>query len=83
MTCLLVIFRQPTVLMSLGGRVHLGFSCAQLNDSFLSFSKGLYLREELAIDLHYCFSLAFGGITMDGDRLSFAVRQGSLFAQLS
>jgi len=68
--------------MSLDGCVHLGFPCAQLNDSFLSFSKGLYLCEELVVDLHYCFSLSFGGITMDGDQLSFAVRQGPLFAQL-
>jgi len=34
----------------------------------------------LAVDLHYRFSLAFGGITMDGDQLSFVVRQGPLFA---
>ena len=70
------------MLMSLGGRVHLSFPCTKLNDSFLSFSKGIYLSEELAVDLHYRFSLAFGDITMDGDQLSFAVRQGPLFAQL-
>ena len=69
--------------MSLGGRVHVGFPCAQLNHSFFSFLKGLYLREELAVDLRYRFSLAFGGITIDHDQLSFAARQGPLFAQLS
>ena len=62
------------MLMSLGGHVHLGFPCAQLYDPFLSFSKGLYLREELAINLRDRFSLAFGGITMDDGQLSFAVR---------
>ena len=71
------------MLMSLGGRVHLGFPCAQLNDSFLSFLKGFNMREELAVDLHYRFLLAFGDITMDDDQLSFAVRQSLLFAQLS
>ena len=62
------------MLMSLGGHVHLGFPCTQLNELFLSFSKVLYLREELAVDLRYRFSLAFGGITMDGGQLSFPVR---------
>jgi len=61
----------------------MGFPCAQLYDSFLSFSKCLYLREELAVDLRDHFSLAFGGITMDGGQLSFAVCQGPLFTQLS
>ena len=69
------------MLMRLGGRVHLSFPCAQLNDSFLSFSNGLYLREELAVDLHYRFSLMFDGITMDGGQLVHGP-SGSLFAQL-
>ena len=61
----------------------MGFPCAQLYDPFLSFSKGIYLREELAVDLHDCFSLAIGGITMDDCQLSFAVRQGPLFTRVS
>ena len=69
--------------MSLGGRVNLGFPCAQLNDSFLSFSKDIYLREELAVDLRYRSSLAFSGITMDGDQFSFAVHQGPARCSLS
>ena len=69
--------------MYLGGRVYLGSPCAQLYDPFLSFSKGLYLREELAVDLCDCFSLVFGGVTMDGSQFSFAVCQGLMFTQLS
>ena len=53
--------------MSLGGRIHLGFPCTQLNDSSLCFSKDHYLREELAVDLYYRFLFAFDSITMDGD----------------
>ena len=69
------------MLMSLGAHVHLGFRCAQLYDPFLSFLKGLYLYEELAVDLSDRFSLAFGGVTMNSGQLSFAVRQGPLFTQ--
>ena len=69
--------------MSLGGRIHLGFPCAQLYDPFLSFSKGLYLCEELAVNLCDRFSLAFGSVTMDGGQLLFAGRQGPLFTELS
>ena len=62
------------MLMSLGGRVHFGFPLrAQLNDLFLSILNGLYLCEELAIDLHHHFSFVFGNITMDGDQFSYAV----------
>ena len=71
------------MLMSLGGRIHLGFPCAQLCHPFLIFSKGLHLHEKLEIDLRDRFSLAFGKVTMDVGQLSFAVRQGPLFNQLS
>ena len=54
------------MLMSLRGRVHLGFSCAQHYDPLLSFSKGLYLHKALAVELHNRFWLAFSGVMMDG-----------------
>ena len=70
------------MLVDLEGRVHLGLPSAQLNDSLLHFSKNLYLREKLVVDLRYCHSLAFCSIAMDGDQFSFAVCLGPLFAQL-
>ena len=54
------------VLMSMGGRAHLGFPYAQLYDPFLSFLKGLYLHEELAIDLCDCFSAVVVGLLLAG-----------------
>ena len=62
------------MLMDFGGRVHLGFPSAQLNDSLLSFLKILYLRVLLVFDLHYCFLLTYSSIIMDGNQLLFMVR---------
>ena len=55
------------MLMDFGGCVQLGFPDAQLNDSLLSFLKGIYLHEYLAVNFLYHFLLALGGITMDGN----------------
>ena len=71
------------MLVDLGGHVHLSLPSTQLNDLLLCFSKNLYLREQLMIDLHYCLSLAFRGIAMDGDQFLLAVCMCPLFAQLS
>ena len=61
------------------GRVRLGFTCAQLDDSLLSFLKGLYLCEKLTVDLHYCLSLSLGGIVMDGGQFPLAGSLGPPF----
>ena len=67
------------MLGDLGGGVHLvGIHGVQLNDS-LQFSKKIYLREQLKVDLRYCLSLAYCGIAMDGGQFSFAVCLGPLF----
>ena len=71
------------MLMNFERHVHLDSPSAQLNDSLLSFSKSLYLREKRAVDLHYCFLLALGGIAMDGDQFSLTIFLGPLFIQLS
>ena len=55
------------MLVDLRGGVHLSLSGIQLDDLLLRFSKNLYLREQLMVDLHYCFSLALCDVTMDGD----------------
>ena len=55
------------MLVDLGGGVHLSLPGAQLDESLLRFSKNLYLREQLMVDLCYSLSLAFCGIVMDGD----------------
>ena len=55
------------MLVDLGGGVHLSLSDTQLEDLLLRLSQDLYLREQLVVDLCYHLSLAFCGITMDGD----------------
>jgi len=49
------------------GDVHLSLSGTQLDYSLLRFSNNFYLREQLMVDLRYCLSLAFCGITMNDD----------------
>ena len=39
------------MLVDIRGCVHLGLSDAQFNDSLLRFSKNLYLREQLMVDM--------------------------------
>jgi len=55
------------VLVDLEGGAHLSLPGTQLDDSLLRFSKNIYLRGQLMVDLRYCLSLAFCGIPMDND----------------
>ena len=61
------------MLVDLRGGVHLSLSGIQLDDLLLRFSKTFNLREKLMVDLHYCLSLAFRGITIDDDLFSLAI----------
>ena len=53
--------------VDLEGGTHMSLPGTQPDDSLLRFSKKLYLREQLMVDVYYCVSLAFCGITMDDD----------------
>ena len=67
--------------MDLRGHIHLSLPRTQFNDLLLHFLKNFYLCDQLMIDLRYCLSLAFRGITMDDDQFLITVCLCLLFTQ--
>ena len=74
-SCWMWVNLRKSVRMSLTG--------AQLEEQLLSYSKNLYLLEQLMVDLCYCLSLAFYGVAMDGDQFSLVIDLGLVFIKMS